>query len=428
MNIGEKIKAIRKQKKMTLVQVAGEQLSKGMLSLIENGKAQPSMESLQYIAKQLQIDISDLLQDETYEEVSKIYKQVDEITGYIHETESILKAEQYYKQIIHFIEPLVKNDLLHMDRFESIRLLELYYSSLFEIGQIEPPIEQFKNLEKAYEKIDAYSRMFNCGIMVASLFRYTKQYKEAYDYLNELEQYIEKYGGRIDDVERLKLYYQMAITSAIFNDSEKIEYAQNHMLEITKRSRIYYNVENLYRFLFFIHVEKKDKEKCNYYLNKLLSFVNISEEQADQFILQFLQLLYWNQIEGKYHQVIDHTINTFELPPDFLHHANIFAYGEKAYAHIMLEQYDKAKSFLQQIFVSKFYSHPIDLSFIYRTFAMRALCLYKEGDLENAKRDILYAIDGVKDFVMNRQKQMIHIIYEHIINNQPLNLKGELEN
>ena len=62
--LGERIKQIRKERKMTLAQVAGDRLTKGMLSLIENGKAQPSMESLQHIAGQLNVDIADLLQND----------------------------------------------------------------------------------------------------------------------------------------------------------------------------------------------------------------------------------------------------------------------------------------------------------------------------------------------------------------------------
>jgi len=47
--LGERIRAIRKLKKMTLEALAGDQLTKGMLSQIENNKARPSMDSLEYI-------------------------------------------------------------------------------------------------------------------------------------------------------------------------------------------------------------------------------------------------------------------------------------------------------------------------------------------------------------------------------------------
>ena len=51
--LGLRIRQLRKEQKLTLEALAGNKLTKGMLSLIENGKAQPSMESLSYIAERL---------------------------------------------------------------------------------------------------------------------------------------------------------------------------------------------------------------------------------------------------------------------------------------------------------------------------------------------------------------------------------------
>ena len=58
--LGERIRKLRKQKKLTLEELAGSGLTKGMLSLIENNKANPSMESLAYIAQRLEVDVSQL--------------------------------------------------------------------------------------------------------------------------------------------------------------------------------------------------------------------------------------------------------------------------------------------------------------------------------------------------------------------------------
>lgn len=53
MNIGEKIKAIRKEKKITQTALAGQRITRNMLSSIERGTANPSLETLEYIAKKL---------------------------------------------------------------------------------------------------------------------------------------------------------------------------------------------------------------------------------------------------------------------------------------------------------------------------------------------------------------------------------------
>lgn len=81
----------------------------------------------------------------------------------------------------------------------------------------------------------------------------------------------------------------------------------------------------------------------------------------------------------------------------------------------MLGQYEKALQTLKDIEILEYNQHPIDLSMMYRTFAVRALCYFKLGDKENAKRDILYAMDGVKGLKVTREIQFIIDAYEEII-------------
>ena len=72
--LGEKIKALRKEKKLTQTALAGSELTKSMLSQIENGKATPSMKTLQYIAEKLECEASFLLEDDDGEIVELITK------------------------------------------------------------------------------------------------------------------------------------------------------------------------------------------------------------------------------------------------------------------------------------------------------------------------------------------------------------------
>src|SRR5690606_9767349 len=84
-SLGERIRKLRKEKGLTLQALAGAELSKGMLSLIENNKANPSMESLAYIAERLGVDRNELLEEvptaelrELLEEVEDLYKKIQD--------------------------------------------------------------------------------------------------------------------------------------------------------------------------------------------------------------------------------------------------------------------------------------------------------------------------------------------------------------
>lgn len=67
IGIGEKIKAIRCAKMMTQQELAGEYITRNMLSRIENGFALPSIPTLLYLAEKLGVPAGYLLADETEE-------------------------------------------------------------------------------------------------------------------------------------------------------------------------------------------------------------------------------------------------------------------------------------------------------------------------------------------------------------------------
>lgn len=64
MELGEKIRRARQQKGMTQRQLAGERITRNMLSQIENGQAAPSMKTLEYLAEQLDVSIGWLMAEE----------------------------------------------------------------------------------------------------------------------------------------------------------------------------------------------------------------------------------------------------------------------------------------------------------------------------------------------------------------------------
>lgn len=67
MQIGEKIKRLRTAKLMTQSELVGGEITRNMLSRIENGAAQPSMATVRYIAERLNVSAGFLLADDTDE-------------------------------------------------------------------------------------------------------------------------------------------------------------------------------------------------------------------------------------------------------------------------------------------------------------------------------------------------------------------------
>ncbi len=69
MTLGEKIRELRIAKLMTQAELAGTQITRNMLSCIENGSAQPSLSTITYIATRLNVPVGFLLAEEGDEQV-----------------------------------------------------------------------------------------------------------------------------------------------------------------------------------------------------------------------------------------------------------------------------------------------------------------------------------------------------------------------
>ena len=76
MNIGEKIKKLRTDKLMTQSELVGTEITRNMLSRIENGAANPSMDTVCYIAKRLNVSPGYLLADEQDEQIFRKHREI----------------------------------------------------------------------------------------------------------------------------------------------------------------------------------------------------------------------------------------------------------------------------------------------------------------------------------------------------------------
>ena len=78
MKIGEKIKKLRTSKLMTQSELVGNEITRNMLSQIENGNANPSLDTIKYIASRLNVSPGFLISEG---EEERIYFKHSEIVG-----------------------------------------------------------------------------------------------------------------------------------------------------------------------------------------------------------------------------------------------------------------------------------------------------------------------------------------------------------
>lgn len=142
MTLGEKIKYIRKEKGITQAKLAGKEITRNMLSLIENDLASPSISTLKYLAKQLKIPVSYLISEED----DLFFYQKKEMITRIYDSFS----KKNYRSVVFLIETLsgIDSELAYM---LAVSHYELGREFLFK-GSLVTAINHFKAAESAGDK------------------------------------------------------------------------------------------------------------------------------------------------------------------------------------------------------------------------------------------------------------------------------------
>jgi len=293
-HIGEKIKKLRKEKKLTLADVAKDRMSPAMISLIENGKSKPSAENLKHIADQLGVNVSELLggsltTEELRNELSYLLEILDGIAG----SEKIEQAITHIKSLL----PQLGNN------YESARINELYarclflyyldFKSKYDLLDERDWSKYVTKAEEVYRNLQMESRVLKVRLFCALIESYQGNYQKALELINSALKDVmgndyETISVRID-----LMLLKIDIVDALgeFEEAfqlldEIIDYTNKHVMlkrffEIHNRGALmYYNINNFARAREFVNKINKFFEiidNDHLYLEKELILIHYKE-------------------------------------------------------------------------------------------------------------------------------------------------------
>lgn len=401
--LGERIKKLRKEKKLTLAQLAGERLTKGMLSLIENGKAQPSMESLHYIAERLGVEVTTLLDDQQVELLRELLFEIEKQMKTIQIPVDEKLILPMFKQIDAVKEKLQGN------HFEEIRLLD-FYIRLATYLNIEVDWSMYDVISD-YENIHAYNRVFDCFSFLSSTAFQRNDYRIALQFMKEAEERVKPYLHSIDLLTQLDMHYALTVLYSAIDDVENTEKHLHFALQIAQENKIYYRLDDFYRFTLSQAIRKGDLEKSKYYLMKLTQHADFTEDPVAKNMLAFCKSHYANYIEQDFEAVEKYaSYLDKEAKSDIVTYYQM----EATYAYWARGLFEQAIECSENFEIPTNTHHPIDLSIMYQCFAVRALCFLELGNKKQAKKEVSLAVQGVQDLPNTIYKTFIQQAYEKI--------------
>lgn len=378
--LGEKIRTLRKEKRLTQSALAGEELTKSMLSQIENGKATPSMKTLQYIADKLGCEPSFLLEEED-----------SELASLVHEMKQLIQKREY-KKVYETLHPIVHNELpatLH-----AARLYKLYISAAILLKQYDVHVYVNKALS-IFKKYTLYRESTETELLLVLALFYKKQYTESLQLIHSIHSEYKKQQIEIDTVLQIDMFlYEAAIFLAI-GGYEECKAIILQCLAFSKEKQVYYRMDEFYRILSHQAVSANDKEGYLYYLKKAEQFAAFTEDTLSIAVLDILRAYFHNSMTKQYTKALEHVeaYKQYEIEG-----GEGYYYIEKGKALYGLQRYEEALEVLHNVTMPTYASHPVDRAWVLTAGSYRALCYMKLNNKKQALSEAQTAYDAIQEY------------------------------
>lgn len=379
--LGDRIRKLRKQKKLTLEALAGEGLTKGMLSLIENNKAKPSMESLTYIAERLEVEVTHLLEEISTQELREVLEQAEKLYNQ--------KSNDKYKQLLSLIGPYIEK---LSQGYESARLLDIYSRSLYQ----EKLVGWEDYADRAATMFDKMNLTANRAQIATfrSMVKFIQhEYSKALEILVRERKEIELNHVKMDPMTRVDFDYHEAILHFAIGNNMAATIVMENAIDFSKEHRIFYRINDLYRLGAGQALMSKDEEKLELYLRKLKQYGEFADDLPSILIHDLIIAMYLNTVKQEYTKALE-IIEPYLANPEMEEVVEDLYQMEKGKALYGLGQFSEAISFFDIVETSTTTHHPFDLSLYYIRFAYIALCHRGLGEMEKAHQAARMAVES----------------------------------
>jgi|GEM_PF-1889799 len=408
--LGSKIRSLRKSKKMTLVDLAGDYMTKGMLSLIENDKNNPSMESLEYIAKKLDTTVSVLMEDGDEIVTNETYIKIKENLN-----SPSFTREQEFKDILDPIIDQIKHNRKGAFIFQCYAYTKAVYKD-------QKALDYLNTAKQIYLKLNDKNALLDVENDVISIQFILNNYNEAFSSGVELyEKYKDDYEISNPNALPRLLLSVSAYAYSSYDLSNLFKYLKLAEKESINNKTIRL-LPSIYKSLCFgymldgdLDMYKQTLDKFNY-LEPFLH--NDFNYKYDIFTTKMIYYFYNKQDEAllelinNQHQHLesdDYTRDTFDSA-----NKNIWTLM-KGIALYRKEMYDDAIILLQKYQPDIEFQAPADIAVIAQKYTYLAMNEERLNNKVKAQELIQIAKDKIKNIPSNHFTKITEDTYKRIM-------------
>lgn len=372
-------------------------MTKGMLSLIENNKAKPSIENLAYIAEKLNIGVNELLETIGTTELRELLKEAE------HQFRE-KKYEKVIEEIADVIEELP-------EVYESAKLIEIYGKSCYYTDKSGWE-DILHNADDLYMFLNLYNQSSQLTQFLIWTITNQHHYEKALHELRRKKEELQERQADIDIINELDfLWLETGLLFAINNYDEASE-CLNEAISLSKQKNVFYKIEELYRIAYFYAMINNREDDMDYYLNKLTLFAEFTESEDSKINVMALQIEYNIIYAKRYDEALKLIEEVYSKAEEELKNFYVMEKGKALYGN---QEYEQALEYLLQFEEEPTWNHPFDLSIMYEVYAYIARCYLNLGQTEEAYKNAKYAMDHVVNLPHTPFKTFIEETMELVI-------------
>jgi transcriptional regulator with XRE-family HTH domain len=398
--IGEKIKKLRKELKLTQSQLAGDEMTKSMLSQIENNVARPSMKNLQYLASKLNKSVSYFLDEEAeveFDEKSKfsieiINDKLKEISKFIEER----KGKEAEKEICKLLQEHTFN-----------KKSKIYADIIYYLGRSLNLLERFDEAEeklhvaiKLYSEAFLYTNAARAYLELVEMPWSKVDFKKCLDLIDETKKIYNKSTKQDTFFEIELLRTESIILSALDNNKETLKILKR-AIELSNDKKVYYKSGELHKTLALIYLMEEDYEAFKYNMKKAKQYAEFTENKKFLRYLELLWAFYENKMNNP-HAALEH----IRLSEGGYDKVIFIYYLQKGIAYYLLGEYEKALENIRFMDYPTDAHHKFDYQNIWSAKIYEGLILNKLNGYNEAVEAVKMGIDKMEIFSEPESKQL----------------------
>jgi transcriptional regulator with XRE-family HTH domain len=395
--IGDKIKQLRQSKRLTQSELAGEAMTKSMLSQIENGRAMPSMRSLQILAERLGVDAGYFLEDGQGIDLARMVRDIEDQF-----------KQKNYQSIISSVQPFMDGKLPMT--VDAARLMEFYVNACYYTGT-DGGIDAISRAAQIYERFGLFVESAKVQYLAYALMFTQSRYKESLELILRVrEDYISKKVGN-DFLFELDLHYAESVSLSALGDYAGSREAALAAIALSREEGVYHLTDHLYRILANLAQMSGNLEESKKNLQKARQFVQFTEDDLSMQLLELAEIRQVNA-ERRYEEAL-------RMGQEFQAKGSKYAssgYRETGIALYHLGRDEEALAALSKVTLPDGAYHPLDRASVFTSYAYKARIYARQGKLEEARQQSQIAFERVQQYPPSLYKEFIEDTYRELHN------------